>query len=62
MNYIFSLESIVMSICLFVLDCVSVWSTVVFIARPQEELQLACAGDMMVGAAAFIVNREGFCV
>lgn len=40
----------------------SVWSTILFIVWPQEELQLACAGETMVGAAAFIVNTEGFCV
>ena len=39
------------------------WSTILFIVWPQEELQLACAWETTVGAAAaFIVNTEGFCV
>lgn len=48
---------------LFVHDCVSVWSTILFIAWPREELQLACAGRRWWGLQlSLLTRRASVCV
>lgn len=39
-------------------DCVSVWSAILFIAWPREELQLACAGRRWWGLRLSLLTRR----
>lgn len=45
-------------VCLFVHDCVFVWSVILFIAWPQEEPQLACAGRRWWGLQLSLLTRR----
>lgn len=57
MRILFSRWECGMLVCAWLcgrLCCLYVW--------PQEELPLACAGGTTVGAAALVLNTEGFCV